>query len=174
MPGSSPTTGKPSSVPSNRPYRYPFDMRKGTVSYALTDQSCHCEEGEARRGNLLVPGTNTNALPGDSHGLRPRNDIVIDALSCWSTPGGHRSWSAWACPRPTVYFNAKKSPGSSEPGDLRLFNDTALNRCTWYSARSHVFYSPIEYIPTYSSLSPGTARLTWCRRYGRRRRPDRG
>ena len=54
----------------------------------------------------------------------------------------------------TAYYNAKKAPGSSEPGALRLFSDY----CTWYCGRSHGFYSPAEYNPTCRSPSPGTAR----------------
>ena len=34
----------------------------------------HCEEGIARRGNLPVLCTVAGILPGDCHGLRPRND----------------------------------------------------------------------------------------------------
>ena len=60
-------------------------------SHPAIDYHCHCEEGEARRSNLLE-GRNDMAAeedvlrsprgrirsisPGDSHGLRPRNDMT--------------------------------------------------------------------------------------------------
>ena len=75
------------------------------------------------------------------------------------SPCGDRFCLGKICGRSMIaptdhFFDTQKIPRFHEPGDLRLFNDC----CTWYSARSHVFYSPAEYNPTCRSPSPGTAR----------------
>ena len=67
-----------------------------------------CPTGNSPSGNLLVLRMCSHILPGDSHGLRPRNDGGCRTLFYLFHAGNHPTWSAGAVP-PAL----QKAPESS-------------------------------------------------------------